>query len=73
MCQASGLDSAGVTISDNDGSSKPITVEIIQGRKEELYWERVPDKVRAAAVLKTYQGAVEEEKPVRDKKRRRKG
>ncbi|KAF9516821.1 hypothetical protein BS47DRAFT_607885 [Hydnum rufescens UP504] len=72
--QATGLDGAGVTISDADSGSKSIQVEIIQGRKEELYWAKVPDKVRATALLKIYQMAGEEKgvNPGHDKKRRRK-
>jgi xRRM domain len=72
--QTTGLDSAGATMSDTDGASKSIQVEIIQGRKEELYWAKVPDKVRATALLKIYQMGGEEKgvNPGHDKKRRRK-
>ena len=27
-----------------------ITVEIVRGKKEELYWEKVPEKIRRQAV-----------------------
>lgn len=47
--QSHGLDDAGT---DLDADSKPITVEIVQGRREQLYWEKVPEKVRRQAVQK---------------------
>ena len=31
---------------------KPIVMERMQGKKEELYWEKVPEKVRRQAVDK---------------------
>ncbi|KAH8829415.1 hypothetical protein DL96DRAFT_1527105 [Flagelloscypha sp. PMI_526] len=44
--QKSGLDDVGGI----DG--QPIQLELVQGRKEELYWEKVPEKVRKSAVTK---------------------
>ena len=35
-----------------DSVVKPISIEIISGRKEEMYWEKVPEKVRRAALEK---------------------
>ncbi|KAF9234358.1 hypothetical protein BU15DRAFT_90007 [Melanogaster broomeanus] len=46
---AHGLDATGRRPTGDD---KPISVEIIQGKKEELYWEKVPEKVRRQAVDK---------------------
>ncbi|KIJ20484.1 hypothetical protein PAXINDRAFT_96673 [Paxillus involutus ATCC 200175] len=47
--QFHGLDATGRSPAGDD---KPISVEIIQGKKEELYWEKVPEKVRRQAVDK---------------------
>ncbi|KIK98200.1 hypothetical protein PAXRUDRAFT_134662 [Paxillus rubicundulus Ve08.2h10] len=47
--QSHGLDATG---RGSAGDNKPILVEIIQGKKEELYWEKVPEKVRRQAVDK---------------------
>ncbi|KAH0840207.1 hypothetical protein J3R83DRAFT_1208 [Lanmaoa asiatica] len=47
--QADGLDATGRTSIRED---KPIVMERIQGKKEELYWEKVPEKVRRQAVDK---------------------
>jgi hypothetical protein len=49
--QERGLDDKG-TIVDNESGSKPITVELVQGKREELYWDKVPEKVRKQAVHK---------------------
>lgn len=35
-----------------DHSSRPIEVEIVRGRKEEMYWQKVPEKVRKVALEK---------------------
>lgn len=32
--------------------AKAIAVELVQGRREEVYWDRVPEKVRRQAVMK---------------------
>ncbi|KAF9226806.1 hypothetical protein BS17DRAFT_748950 [Gyrodon lividus] len=47
--QAHGLDATGRIFA---GEERPISLEIIQGKKEELYWEKVPEKVRRQAVNK---------------------
>ncbi|KAG8218936.1 hypothetical protein J3R82DRAFT_4644 [Butyriboletus roseoflavus] len=47
--QVHGLDATGRTPVQDD---KPIAMERIQGKKEELYWEKVPEKVRRQAVNK---------------------
>ncbi|EGO02291.1 hypothetical protein SERLA73DRAFT_104689 [Serpula lacrymans var. lacrymans S7.3] len=47
--QFQGLDDKGRTPGPTD---KTIIVEVVQGRKEELYWEKVPEKVRRQAVQK---------------------
>ncbi|KAL1725620.1 hypothetical protein EV714DRAFT_287780 [Schizophyllum commune] len=48
LSQTSGLDDTG----NEGGSESVITTEIVLGRREELYWEKVPAKVRAQAVAK---------------------
>ncbi|KAF8547011.1 hypothetical protein OG21DRAFT_1517701 [Imleria badia] len=50
--QAHGLDATGRAPLADD---KPIVSERVQGKKEELYWEKVPDKVRRQAVDKVVQ------------------
>jgi hypothetical protein len=50
IAQASGLD-VGMR-QDESGKSEAISVELVQGKKEEVYWEKVPEKVRKQAVLK---------------------
>ncbi|KIM75201.1 hypothetical protein PILCRDRAFT_13765 [Piloderma croceum F 1598] len=47
--QERGLDDTGTTHKSNDGA---ITMEIVQGKREELYWDKVPEKVRKQAVQK---------------------
>lgn len=49
MVQSHGLDDIGKT---PGVSQKAITTEIIEGKKEEVYWEKVPEKVRRQAVEK---------------------
>ncbi|KAG9317756.1 hypothetical protein JVU11DRAFT_1974 [Chiua virens] len=49
VVQADGLDAVGRTPVRDE---KPIAMELIQGKKEELYWEKVPEKVRRQAVDK---------------------
>jgi hypothetical protein len=49
ISQAHGLDDAATTVTEpNEGT--PLVMEIVQGRKEEVYWERVPESVRRQAV-----------------------
>lgn len=43
--QSHGLDSVGTT-SDKQGRV-PIITELVQGTKEKIYWEKVPDNVKA--------------------------
>ena len=31
---------------------KPVIIEVVEGKKEEIYWQKVPDKVRRQAVEK---------------------
>ncbi|KAI0920790.1 hypothetical protein AcW1_005034 [Taiwanofungus camphoratus] len=47
--QSEGLDSIGI-VTLNKG--KPIAMEIVEGTREELYWNKVPQKVRRRAVEK---------------------
>ncbi|TRM67452.1 hypothetical protein BD626DRAFT_478853 [Schizophyllum amplum] len=46
--QTSGLDDAG----EEEGGVGRLSTEIVLGRREEVYWEKVPAKVRAQAVAK---------------------
>ncbi|KAK0447713.1 hypothetical protein EV421DRAFT_1926874 [Armillaria borealis] len=48
MVQTNGLDSEG----SRDAETKAITMETMGGRREEIYWEKVPPKVRREAVDK---------------------
>ncbi|KAJ7633166.1 hypothetical protein FB45DRAFT_695804, partial [Roridomyces roridus] len=47
MVQTSGLDETGCP----DGSL-PVEAELVVGKREEVYWEKVPEKVRGQAVRK---------------------
>jgi len=47
--QERGLDDTGTTQKSNGDT---ITMEIVQGKREELYWDKVPEKVRKQAVQK---------------------
>jgi xRRM domain len=38
-----------------DGEEDKIVLELLDGRREEMYWEGVPDKVRALAVQRAQQ------------------
>ncbi|KAG1906833.1 uncharacterized protein F5891DRAFT_998933 [Suillus fuscotomentosus] len=49
VVQSHGLDGIGKT---PEASQKAIATEIIEGKKEEVYWEKVPEKVRRQAVEK---------------------
>lgn len=49
VIQSGGLDDVGTAATD---SASAITMEKIQGTREELYWNKVPAKVRSQAVQK---------------------
>jgi len=49
--QDHGLDDIGSTVSSAKRNNA-ITMEIVQGKREELYWDRVPEKVRKQTVQK---------------------
>ncbi|KAI0758035.1 hypothetical protein C8Q74DRAFT_1452023 [Fomes fomentarius] len=51
IVQLQGLDGAG-SLPPPSSSVKPITAEIVDGEREELYWNKVPEKVRREAVRK---------------------
>jgi hypothetical protein len=38
---------------DSSSTSKPILPETVLGKREEIYWEKVPEKTRRQAVAKT--------------------
>ena len=50
--QERGLDDSGTSISSMNSGMKPITIEVVEGKREEVYWQKVPDKVRRQAVEK---------------------
>lgn len=59
--QSHGLDEIG----NNPGASeKAITTDIIEGKKEEVYWEKVPEKVRRQAVEKAVRALRSSHPPV---------
>ncbi|KAG6844356.1 hypothetical protein H0H87_007537 [Tephrocybe sp. NHM501043] len=47
--QERGLDEVGTY---SDGTSLPVIMELVTGKREQLYWEKVPEKVRRQAVQK---------------------
>ncbi|TFK79820.1 hypothetical protein K466DRAFT_605843 [Polyporus arcularius HHB13444] len=49
IVQRLGLDSAGTPAADGE---RPISAEVVDGEREELYWNKVPEKVRREAVRK---------------------
>jgi hypothetical protein len=73
--QSHGLDDTGTNTNLDDADFKPITVEIVRGRREQLYWEKVPEKVRRQAVQKVTadddKSGPEEETATRQRKRQR--
>ncbi|KAJ3853301.1 hypothetical protein EV368DRAFT_39219, partial [Lentinula lateritia] len=58
IVQNTALDDAGIKV-EKAQTDKPkyIGVEVIQGKKEEIYWEKVPIKVRQEAVRKATSNA----------------
>ncbi|KAJ2930066.1 hypothetical protein H1R20_g7030, partial [Candolleomyces eurysporus] len=52
--QANGLDDTGTSHSP-DSSPKPISIEVVPGTREEVYWQKVPEKIRRSAVEKAVQ------------------
>ena len=51
--QTSGSDTTGTELdADASASQKHIQVEIVSDRKEQMYWEKVPEKVKMEAVKK---------------------
>jgi len=56
LSQASGLDGVGSSVGStlSASPSKPIELEMVLGKREEVYWEKVPEKVRRQAVDKAF-------------------
>ena len=50
--QDRGLDDSGTSISSMNPGMKPIIIEVAEGKREEVYWQKVPDKVRRQVVEK---------------------
>ena len=56
VIQTNGLDDTGSTHpSSSSPHQKPISMEIVCGMREELYWNKVPEKIRYSAVEKALQ------------------
>jgi hypothetical protein len=57
IIQSNGLDDLGSEVVsrevDSASTSKPILPETVLGKREEIYWEKVPEKTRKQAVAKT--------------------
>ncbi|KAG9016108.1 hypothetical protein FRB93_011582 [Tulasnella sp. JGI-2019a] len=71
LVQTGALDDQGAS----DGSGQPIQVEIVEGRREEIYWEKVPEKTRLAAMVLAEQssgGGVEDVSAQHESKKRKK-
>ena len=50
--QSRGLDDTGIVLPKSSSDvSKAIKLEVVQGKREELYWEKVPAKIRQQALL----------------------
>ena len=49
LVQRQGLDTVGAPAESDE---KPISAEVVDGEREELYWNKVPEKVRREAVRK---------------------
>lgn len=54
-----GLDGSGSALTSELAGQchRPIKVELVEGTREELYWGKVPEKVRKAAVERAVIGA----------------
>jgi len=71
--QSTGLDVDGTAPS---ASKKPIVMELMEGKKEELYWEKVPEKARRQAVQNAFKRPCDtdarmETFPLQSKRRRK--
>ena len=54
--QSRGLDDAGINLSKSSSDlGKAIKMEVVQGIREEVYWEKVPPKVRQQALTQSNQ------------------
>ncbi|EAU80548.1 hypothetical protein CC1G_09945 [Coprinopsis cinerea okayama7 len=56
IIQTSGLDDQGSPSSESTSKNpdlKPIAIEIVRGKREEMYWQKVPEKIRRGAVEKS--------------------
>jgi len=73
LIQVNGLNDKGAPV-DSSSKVKPIALENVTGKREEVYWERVPEKVRKQAVQKTIALAERSSEvgPEAPKKKRRK-
>lgn len=52
LVQRQGLDSTGAEGDVEGEGIKPISMEVVEGAREELYWSKVPEKIRREAVRK---------------------
>lgn len=76
LIQVYGLDDRGTAV-DSSSTAKPIVLEKVLDKREEVYWERVPEKVRRQAVQNMI-ALAEDERPCdsgaeSQRKKRKKG
>lgn len=44
------MDATGHPVSDNDVGLQRVSAELVQGRAEVIYWQKVPEKVKRGAI-----------------------
>ncbi|TFK69435.1 hypothetical protein BDN72DRAFT_857727 [Pluteus cervinus] len=52
MAQTAGIDEACIAPDSDGAHNVAMKLEVVTGRREELYWEKVPEKIRKQAVQK---------------------
>ncbi|KAG8801732.1 hypothetical protein FRC17_006566 [Serendipita sp. 399] len=53
LVQLDGSDAVGTTLSSGpEESNRHIVTELVEGRAEAIYWEKVPEKIKRAAISK---------------------
>lgn len=72
VCQSQGLADSGTP---PDAQHHAVSMELVIGKREELYWEKVPEKVRREAVRRAVDilqsGGVDANAEDRKRKRRK--
>lgn len=59
LVQRDSLDSSG-SLSTSHPKTQPLEVELVTGKKEELYWSKVPERIRMQALAKATASAREQ-------------